>query len=47
MSTRAIIDISELPHHDFDTFDPVWWGNNLLLAIETSMFAILDRKSVV
>ena len=41
MSTRAIIDISELPHHDFDTFDPVWWGNNLLLAIETSMFAIL------
>ena len=41
MSTRVVIDISELPHHEFDTYDPVWWGNNLLLAIETSMFAIL------
>src|SRR4029079_16927591 len=42
MSTRAVIDVSELPHHEFDTYDPVWWGNNLLLAIETSMFAILN-----
>ena len=41
MSTRSVIDISELPHHAFDTYDPVWWGNNVLLAIETSMFAIL------
>ena len=41
MSTRTIIDVSGLPHHEFDTYDPVWWGNNLLLAIETSMFAIL------
>jgi heme/copper-type cytochrome/quinol oxidase subunit 3 len=41
MITRAVIDISELPHHQFDTYDPVWWGNNLLLAIETSMFGIL------
>lgn len=41
MATRRIIDVSELPHHQFDTYDPVWWGNNLLLAIETSMFAIL------
>ena len=41
MSTRAVIDISELPHHEFDTYDPVWWGNNLLLTIETSMFGIL------
>jgi heme/copper-type cytochrome/quinol oxidase subunit 3 len=41
MNTRSVIDVSELPHHDFDTYDPVWWGNNLLLAIETSMFAIL------
>src|SRR5437868_15247483 len=41
MSTRADIDVSELPHHGFDTYDPVWWGNNGLLAIETSMFAIL------
>ena len=41
MSTRAVIDISELPHHEFDTYDPVWWGNNLLLTIESAMFAIL------
>jgi cytochrome c oxidase subunit III len=41
MSTRPILDVSDLPHHDFDTVDPVWWGNNGLLAIETSMFVIL------
>lgn len=41
MSTRTVIDVSELPSHEFDTYDPVWWGNNGLLAIETSMFAIL------
>lgn len=41
MSTRRVIDISRLPHHEFDTYDPVWWGNNGLLAIETSMFAIV------
>jgi heme/copper-type cytochrome/quinol oxidase subunit 3 len=41
MSTRSVIDVSELPHHEFDTYDPMWWGNNGLLAIETAMFAIL------
>ena len=41
MTTRTAIDVSDLPHHGFDTFDPVWWGNNGLLAIETSMFAVL------
>ena len=41
MSARSVIDVSELQHHQFDTYDPVWWGNNFLLAIETSMFAIL------
>jgi heme/copper-type cytochrome/quinol oxidase subunit 3 len=41
MTTRYVIDVSELPHHNFDTYDPVWWGNNFLLAIETSMFALL------
>ena len=41
MSMRPVIDVSELPHHGFDTLDPVWWGNNFLLAIETSMFVIL------
>jgi heme/copper-type cytochrome/quinol oxidase subunit 3 len=41
MSTRPVIDVSGLPHHGFDTLDTIWWGNNFLLAIETSMFAIL------
>ena len=41
MSTRRVINVAELRHHGFDTYDPVWWGNNGLLAIETSMFAIL------
>ena len=41
MKARTIIDVSGLPHHEFDTYDPVWWGNNFLLAIESSMFAIL------
>lgn len=41
MSTRTVIDVSDLPHHEFDTPDPVWWGNNLMLTIETAMFAIL------
>ncbi|HEU4510672.1 MAG TPA: cytochrome c oxidase subunit 3 [Pyrinomonadaceae bacterium] len=41
MSTRTVIDISELPKHQFDTHDPVWWGNAVLLAIETTMFGIL------
>src|SRR4051794_15159323 len=40
-ATRQIIDVSGLPHHGFDTIDAVWWGNNLLLAIETSMFGLL------
>jgi heme/copper-type cytochrome/quinol oxidase subunit 3 len=40
MSSRPILDVSDLPHHGFDTLDTIWWGNNLLLAIETSMFAI-------
>lgn len=40
MSTRVVINVSELPHHGFDTMDPVWWGNNFLLAIESSMFVL-------
>jgi heme/copper-type cytochrome/quinol oxidase subunit 3 len=40
MSARPIIDVSKLPHHGFNTLDPVWWGNNFLLAIETTMFVI-------
>ncbi|HEV7395251.1 MAG TPA: cytochrome c oxidase subunit 3 [Pyrinomonadaceae bacterium] len=41
MSARPVLDVSDLPHHGFDTVDTIWWGNNFLLAIETSMFGIL------
>ena len=39
--TRGVIDVSNLPHHAIDHRSPLWWGNVLLLAIETTMFAIL------
>lgn len=35
------IDVSELPAHTLDHRSPIWWGNALLLVIETVMFAIL------
>ena len=35
MSTRRVINVAELRHHGFDTYDPVWWGNTLLMIIET------------
>lgn len=38
--SRAVLDVSELPPHGFDTRAPLWWGNLLLLAIETTTFVI-------
>jgi heme/copper-type cytochrome/quinol oxidase subunit 3 len=35
------IDVSELPAHTLDHRSPIWWGNALLLVIESVMFAIL------
>ena len=35
------IDVSDLPSTCFDTSAPLWWGNTLLLFIETAMFGIL------
>lgn len=35
------IDVAKLPAHTLDHRSPIWWGNALLLAIETTMFAIL------
>jgi heme/copper-type cytochrome/quinol oxidase subunit 3 len=40
-ATRSIIDVSNLPPSAIDHRSPIWWGNTLLLAIETTMFAIL------
>jgi len=40
-AARSTIDVSELPPSALDHRSPIWWGNLLLLAIETTMFAIL------
>jgi cytochrome c oxidase subunit III len=38
---RRTIDVSHLPATVFDHRSPLWWGNTLLLCIETAMFGIL------
>ncbi|HYE20204.1 MAG TPA: cytochrome c oxidase subunit 3 [Tepidisphaeraceae bacterium] len=38
---RPTIDVSGLPEAANDWRAPIWWGNNLLLVIETAMFGIL------
>lgn len=35
------IDVSHLPTTVYDTKAPIWWGNALLLAIETTVFACM------
>jgi cytochrome c oxidase subunit III len=40
-STATVIDVSKLPPHVEDRTSPIWWGNTLLLFIETTMFALL------
>ncbi len=39
--TRDVIDVADLPPSAIDHRSPIWWGNTLLLAIETTMFVIL------
>src|SRR5437764_6129165 len=39
--TMRSIDVSELPPHVLDHRSPIWWGNVLLLCIETTMFGLL------
>ena len=41
MKTRKVIDASKLPEVGWDAQSPIWWGNLLLLVIETAMFGIL------
>lgn len=38
---RPTIDVTDLPEAVVDPRSTAWWGNNLLLLIETAMFAIL------
>src|SRR5579883_3292651 len=40
MSSRPALDVSKLPSVTFDVRAPIWWGNTLLLLIETTMFGI-------
>jgi cytochrome c oxidase subunit III len=40
MSARPVIDVSERPSHGMDHTSPLWWGNILMLIIETTMFAL-------
>jgi heme/copper-type cytochrome/quinol oxidase subunit 3 len=41
MNARPAIDVSSLPDSELDHRSLVWWGNVLLIAIETTMFALL------
>jgi cytochrome c oxidase subunit III len=41
VTTRPTIDVSHLPGDTLDHRSPIWWGNLLLLLIETTMFALL------
>jgi heme/copper-type cytochrome/quinol oxidase subunit 3 len=41
VTSRPIIDVSKLPSSAMDHRSPIWWGNALLLCIETSMFMIV------
>jgi len=38
---QTALDVSSLPATEFDAHSALWWGNALLLAIETAMFGIL------
>ena len=39
--TEHTIDVSDLPPAVEDHRSPIWWGNLLLLCIETTMFGLL------
>lgn len=39
-ATRRVLDVSDLPKAAMDHRSPIWWGNVLMLIIETTMFAI-------
>src|SRR5213596_959082 len=41
MITSPSIDVSKLPRQVMDHRSPIWWGNLLLLLIETTMFSLL------
>lgn len=40
-ASRPRLDVAALPAATLDSRSPIWWGNLMLLFIETSMFGIL------
>ncbi len=40
-AARPMLDVSGLPESAFDWRDPVWWGNTLLMIIETVTMALI------
>lgn len=40
-TTQPLLDVSRLPSAALDHRSPIWWGNTLLLLIETTMFALM------
>jgi heme/copper-type cytochrome/quinol oxidase subunit 3 len=41
MTTRPTLDVAHLPGFAFDSKAPVWWGNLLMVTIETTTVAML------
>jgi cytochrome c oxidase subunit 3 len=41
MTGRVVIDVSELPKGEVDHRSLIWWGNLLLLFVETTVFGLL------
>lgn len=40
MEPRPILDVSDLPASAFDVRAPLWWGNTLMILIETTTVAL-------
>jgi heme/copper-type cytochrome/quinol oxidase subunit 3 len=38
---RPVLDVAHLPTHAFGARDPIWWGVVCLVAIESTVFALL------
>jgi len=38
---KSALDVSHLPATEFDQRSPLWWGNLILLFIETAMFGVM------
>jgi cytochrome c oxidase subunit 3 len=41
MTFDPTIDVSDLPEHGFGHHEPIWWGNVVMIVIESTMFAML------